>query len=161
MSMHKLVGGDGCSYLTRRVAAGDASRDPSEPLVAYYDATGAPPGRWAGAGLRALGDPTHRLRPGAAVTEAAMAAVFRDGHDPITHKPLGRDYTTRTRPVAGYDLTFTAPKSAAILWALGTPDVHTQVTAAHHAAVAQARTVPEAAVIRTRVGAAAKSPPRG
>lgn len=156
MSMHKLVGGDGYSYLTRQVAAGDATRNPAEPLVAYYDATGTPPGRWAGAGLRALGDPAHCLRPGTVVTEAAMAAVFRDGHDPITLQPLGRDYTTRTRPVVGYDLTFTAPKSAAILWALGTPDVHAQVVAAHHAAVAQALTVVEATVIRTRVGAAGR-----
>lgn len=55
MSLHKLMAGNGYSYLTRHVAAGDA-------------------------GLTGLGDDaTARLRPAAAVTEAAMAAVFRGG----------------------------------------------------------------------------------
>lgn len=45
-----------------------------------------------------------------------MAAVFRDGHDPLTDAPLGRSYRDRTgRAVVGYDLTFTVPKSASVL----------------------------------------------
>ena len=84
-----------------------------------------------------------------------MVAVFRDGHDPLTGRPLGRSYTDlRTRPVVGYDLTFTVPKSAAVVWALGDERTRAGVLAAHHAAVSQALTFVEDQVVRTRVGAA-------
>ena len=157
MSMHKLVAGDGYRYLTRQVAAGDTGLSATEPLVAYYEATGTPPGRWAGAGLKGLGDERSRLRPGAIVTEPAMAAVFRDGHDPLTHEPLGRSYVgQRKRPVVGFDLTFTVPKSAALLWAFGGPRVRAVVEKAHHKAVHQALMYVEKEVVRTRVGAAGR-----
>src|SRR5665647_306498 len=120
MSMHKLTAGDGYAYLTRHVAAGDAGLSPDDSLVAYYESTGNPPGRWLGNGLTGLGDDASgRMRPGTAVTEAAMAAVFRDGCDPLTGNPLGRSYQGRAnRPVVGFDLTFTVPKSASVLLSL-------------------------------------------
>ncbi len=154
MSMHKLMAGDGYTYLTRHVAAGDAGLAHADSLVAYYEATGNPPGRWLGRGLTALGnDASGHFRPGSAVTEAAMAAVFRDGHDPLTDAPLGRSYHDRTdRAVVGYDLTFTVPKSASVLWALGDDATRTAVHAAHRAAVDQALTFVERTVARTRVG---------
>ena len=153
MSMHKLISGDGYTYLTRHVAAGDACLAHSDSLVAYDEATGNPPGRWLGRGLTGLGDASNRLRPGTPVTEPAMAAVFGDGHDPLTHAPLGRSYRDRAdRAVAGYDLTFTVPKSASVLWALGDDATRTTVHAAHRAAVDQALTFVERTVARTRVG---------
>lgn len=94
MSMHKLTAGDGYAYLTRHVAAGDAGLDAGASLTAYYEQTGNPAGRWFGEGLVGLGDAMRRLRPGDAVTEAAMTAVFRDGVDPLTDDALGR-------PIAG------------------------------------------------------------
>ena len=155
MGMHKLLAGDGYAYLTRQVAAGDARLGPGEPLVAYYEATGTPPGRWLGTGLRGLGDDQARVRIGDVVSEAGMVAVFRDGHDPITREPLGRSYVDRAvRPVVGYDLTFTVPKSAPVLWALGDEPTRAAVVGAHHAAVGQALGFVEHAVVRTRVGAA-------
>ena len=156
MGMHKLLAGDGYAYLTRQVAAGDARLGPGEPLVAYYEATGTPPGRWLGTGLRGLGDDHTRVRVGDVVSEAGMAAVFRDGHDPVTaDAPLGRSYVgRRVRPVVGYDLTFTVPKSAAVLWALGDERTRAAVVGAHHAAVTQALGFVEHSVVRTRVGAA-------
>lgn len=51
MSMHKLMAGDGYTYLTRHVAAGDAGLGHGDSLVAYYESTGNPPGRWLGASL--------------------------------------------------------------------------------------------------------------
>ena len=51
MSMHKLLAGDGYAYLTRHVAAGDAGLSADDSLVAYYESTGNPPGRWLGNGL--------------------------------------------------------------------------------------------------------------
>ncbi len=154
MSMHKLGACDGYAYLTRQVAAGDVGLDRSDSLVAYYEATGNPPGRWSGTGLAGLGhDPIGRVAPGAVVTEEAMAAVFRDGHDPVTGEPLGRQYAGQLgRPVVGYDLTFTVPKSASVLWALGDDATRAAVHAAHHAAVAQTLAFVEEKVVRTRVG---------
>ncbi len=155
VGMHKLLAGDGYAYLTRQVAVGDGRVGARESLVAYYEATGTPPGRWVGAGLRGLGDTGARVRTGDVVPEAGMVAVFRDGHDPLTGRPLGRSYTDlRTRPVVGYDLTFTVPKSAAVVWALGDERTRAGVLAAHHAAVSQSLTFVEDQVVRTRVGAA-------
>ena len=157
MGMHKLLAGDGYAYLTRQVAAGDARLGPGEPLVAYYDASGTPPGRWCGSGLRGLGDDRTRVRAGDVVAEAGIVAVFRDGHDPVTGDPLGRSYVgRRVRPVVGFDLTFTVPKSAAVLWGLGNRRTREAVVAAHHAAVAQALDFVDEHVVRTRVGTAGR-----
>jgi len=56
------------------------------------------------------------------------------GRHPVTDRPLG---SPRIR-VAGFDLTFSAPKSASVLFALGGPDVARCVVDAHCAAVAGA-----------------------
>ena len=168
MSMHKLDAGDGYKYLTRQVAAGDAPLGPGESLTAYYARTGNPPGRWCGSGLAGLGAGANRLQPGAVVTEDAMAAVFGKGHDPLTGEPLGRSFlrqtpTTRVstssgpdpapHTVVGFDLTFTAPKSVSVLWALADDETREQVHAAHRAALQAALEFVEAKVVRTRVGA--------
>ena len=54
------------------------------------------------------------------------------GTDPSTGEGLHR---AKNRKVPGWDLTFRAPKSVSILWALGEPDTAAQVVAAHEAAV--------------------------
>src|SRR5665647_858431 len=141
MSMHKLTAGDGYAYLTRHVAAGDAGLDAGASLTGYYEQTGNPPGRWYGSGLGGLGsEAIGRATPGDVVTEPAMAAVFRDGHDPVTGAALGRPYprfdTTERRAVVGYDLTFTAPKSVSVLWALADDATRATVYEAHRAALA-------------------------
>ncbi|WP_370325523.1 MobF family relaxase [Euzebya sp.] len=57
------------------------------------------------------------------------------------------------RAVAGFDLTFSVPKSVSVLWALADEDVRAQVVAAHHAAIADVIGVLEREVAATRVGA--------
>lgn len=52
MSVHKLSPGDGYRYLTRQVAAQDASV-PAGGLGVYYSEKGEAPGVWLGAGLTA------------------------------------------------------------------------------------------------------------
>ena len=160
MSMHKLTAGDGYAYLTRHVAAGDAGLDAGASLTAYYEQTGNPPGRWFGAGLAGLGDASRRLRPGDVVSEQAMTAVFRDGVDPLTDDALGRPYPRfddgKRHAVVGYDLTFTAPKSASVLWALADDATRATVYAAHRAALASSLEFVEQRVIRTRIGDAGR-----
>src|SRR5215217_747871 len=71
LSMHKLVAGDGYTYLTRHVAAGDTGLEPGQSLTGYYEQTGNPAGRWLGEGLAGLGDGAlSRVTPGDRVTEA-------------------------------------------------------------------------------------------
>ncbi|OIQ89618.1 multifunctional conjugation protein TraI [mine drainage metagenome] len=55
--------------------------------------------------------------------------------------------------MVGYDLTFTAPKSVSVLWALGDDATRATVHGAHRAAVASVLEFVEATVVRTRVGA--------
>ncbi len=55
--------------------------------------------------------------------------------------------------VAGFDLTFTAPKSVSVLWALADPATQAEIVAAHHAAVADTLTVLESTALFTRIGA--------
>ena len=54
------------------------------------------------------------------------------------HPRTGRAMTARHGAIAGYDLTFAAPKSASVLFALGGPDVAAEVLGAHHRAVESA-----------------------
>jgi len=160
MSMHKLTAGDGYAYLTRHVAAGDAGLDAGASLTAYYEETGNPPGGWFGEGLAGLGDAARHLRPGDVVSERAMTAVFRDGVDPLTDDALGRPYPRfddeRRHAVVGYDLTFTAPKSVSVLWALADDATRATVYDAHRAALASSLEFVEQRAIRTRVGEAGR-----
>ncbi len=160
MSMHKLTAGDGYAYLTRHVAAGDAGLDAGASLTAYYEQTGNPAGRWYGEGLSGLGDAARRIRPGDVVTEAAMTAVFRDGVDPLTDDALGRPYSRfndgKRHAVVGYDLTFTAPKSVSVVWALADDATRVMVYDAHRAALASSLKFVEQRVIRTRIGDAGR-----
>ncbi|TAJ35346.1 MAG: hypothetical protein EPO55_25825, partial [Reyranella sp.] len=65
--------------------------------------------------------------------------------------------------VAGFDLTFTAPKSASVLWALADPDIQAMVAAAHRAAVRDALAFLQDRALFTRVGrnSIAQVPTRG
>ncbi len=160
MSMHKLTAGDGYAYLTRHVAVGDAGLDAGASLTAYYEKTGNPAGRWHGKGLAGLGDANRHLRTGDVVTEAAMTAVFRDGVDPRADDALGRPYSRfddgKRHAVVGFDMTFTAPKSVSVLWALADDATRVIVYDAHRAALASSLAFVEQRVIRTRIGDAGR-----
>ena len=65
-----------------------------------------------------------------------------EGRDPVSGSPLGRELVDRVRPtgkvmpaVAGFDATFSAPKSLSVWWALTGDD---RLLEAHDAAVAAA-----------------------
>lgn len=54
--------------------------------------------------------------------------------------------------VAGFDLTFSAPKSVSVLWALADADTQARIVEAHHAAVRETLELLERHVAATRVG---------
>src|SRR4051812_45091881 len=54
MTLHKLTAGDGYTYLTRQVAAFDATERGHAGLGDYYSQRGESPGRWAGNGIAGL-----------------------------------------------------------------------------------------------------------
>ena len=91
----------------------------------YYTGGKEAPGEWYG--IAAL-----RLGLHGAVDAEDLGAVL--GHlDPHTGVPLTDD---RSHPqVAGFDATFSAPKSVSLLFALGSPEVSNEVRNAHDAAV--------------------------
>lgn len=108
----------------------------AQSAAAYYtryltDAPGEVPGVWTGdqaVGLGLTGE----------VDGDDLLAVL-EGRDPSSGTPLGRLLTDRTlangrvvKAVAGFDATFSAPKSVSVLWALTQDD---RLLAAHDTAV--------------------------
>ncbi len=77
MSIHKLTAGDGYSYLTRQVAAVDATDRGHTGLADYYSQRGESPGQWLGS---ALGEVD--LHTGQQVTADQMASLFAEGKHP-------------------------------------------------------------------------------
>jgi hypothetical protein len=78
MTLHKLTAGDGYTYLTRQVAAHDATERGPGSLGDYYSERGEAPGIWMGRGLAGVPD----FPVGEQVTEAHMVALFGQGRHP-------------------------------------------------------------------------------
>ena len=108
----------------------------------YYLGKGESPGRWLGRGFEPLGLDGH-------VNAGQLNAVLA-GQDPATGELLARH---PARKVPGFDLTFRAPTSVSLLWALGDEQIAARVQAAHDAAVDAAVGYLERDAGRTRRGA--------
>ncbi len=173
VSMRVMSAGDGYKYLLRTVAAADGDRPLSTPLTRYYAEAGTPPGRWLGSGLPALAD--GRVNAGSRVSEAQLELLLGMGRDPGTGAPLGRAYPeyaasdaspdrpnpepaspTRRRAVAGYDFTFSLPKSASVLWAVSDANNQAIIAAAHHKAIDDVLAFMERELAATRAGEAGR-----
>lgn len=96
----------------------------------YYSGKGEAEGYWLGDGAEDLGLQGK--------VDADQLIAMLSGNDPATGLPLGLKAAPWRAPVPGFDLTFSAPKSVSLLWALGGHPVSSQVTEAHRAAVAEA-----------------------
>ena len=82
---------------------------------------------------------------------------------PDLDEPTRADFLTQIRTtegrrphpvaVAGFDLTFTIPKSASVLWALADPATQAAIAQAHNDAVAEALAFLEQRALFTRLGA--------
>jgi conjugative relaxase-like TrwC/TraI family protein len=114
----------------------------AEGIDEYYRGVGEAPGRW-------VGDASETLGLCGEVEADQLHAVWAGQH-PSTGEGLGR---FRGRQIAGYDLTFRAPKSVSLLAGLGDVDTARAVTAAHEAAVDAALGYIERSAARSRVGA--------
>jgi conjugative relaxase-like TrwC/TraI family protein len=164
MSMRRMTLGAGFRYLMSSVARSDREGPTADPLAAYYTAEGTPPGRFLGAGLAGLDD-GKGVDPGSQVTEEHLWRMLGMLQDPITGAPLGRpptaDRTTCTglgrpgrvsRTVAGFDLTFSVPKSVSVAWALADGPTRERIHAAHQRAVEFVIGYAEREVVTTRTG---------
>lgn len=79
MSLHKLTAGSGYDYLTRQVAAQDATEKGHTSLASYYTEKGETPGTWVGSGLAGI----EGLAAGDIVTAEQMKALFAYGFHPL------------------------------------------------------------------------------
>ncbi|MFN7147899.1 MAG: MobF family relaxase [Microthrixaceae bacterium] len=131
MNLHRLAPGAESYYLDQVVSG----------IEDYYGESGEAPGYW-------LASSAQLMALEGRVDSEDLRAVL-SGHDPSTGERLHRSHN---RKVPGWDLTFRAPKSVAVLWALGGPGVAAEVVAAHEAAVARAMSYMEEACAWTRTG---------
>jgi conjugative relaxase-like TrwC/TraI family protein len=83
MSIHKLSAGSGYDYLTRQVAAVDATENRA---ASYYTERGETPGAWIGSGMAAI----DGLSAGDAVTAEQMRALFGAGMHPLAAQRLAQ-----------------------------------------------------------------------
>jgi len=120
LSLWKLSAGDAPErYYLEQVAQGQED---------YYAGDGEAPGQWAGSGAGALG-------VGGRVEDHELKRLLQ-ARDPSTGEQLRRPI--RDGAIAGFDLTFRAPKSVSILWGAGQADIAHEVREAHDRAVERA-----------------------
>ena len=158
VTIHPMHAGHGVDYLLRTVAVGDGDRSLADPLTRYYTEEGTPPGRWMGTGAAIL---DSDLGVGDEVTEEHLRRLIGHGQHPVTGAQLGSRYRVYKEPetgkprqaVAGYDLTFSIPKSASVLWAVSDAGTQAIIADAHHRAVTEALDFIEREVAATRAGA--------
>src|SRR5690625_807644 len=156
------------AYYLSTVAKGDVPQATSKPLTAYYTETATPPGRWWGSGLAGLSG----LASGQQVDRRDAIAIYDDLVDPATGAKLGRSMMVKhqapdgaatpkgapakdTRDaVAGFDLTFSVPKSVSTLWAVSGPALQQAIQEAHQQAVNETMAWTEREFIQSRAGKA-------
>ncbi|HWO82265.1 MAG TPA: MobF family relaxase [Solirubrobacterales bacterium] len=92
----------------------------------YYSGEAEAEGYW-------LGDAADDLGLQGKIDADQLTAMLT-GTNPASGEPLGLRHV-EGGPVPGFDLTFSAPKSVSVLWALGRHPVAVEVKAAHAAAV--------------------------
>lgn len=130
-SLTKLKAGTSTKYYTQTVE--DVATDHGGGMASYYNTPGTPPGVWMGGGL----DIIHR-EAGTTADKTDISRVYDNLSDPDTGRSLTRNARRNIeagKAVAGYDLTFTLPKSVDILWAAGDPHVRRTIMRCHKEAV--------------------------
>ncbi|MDO9408998.1 MAG: MobF family relaxase [Patulibacter sp.] len=135
LSVGKLAAGQE-RYYERTVAHGQDD---------YYSGQGEAPGRWIGRGAEQLG-----LDGQVRAEQLSGMAAGIDPSDPDLHRAL-RSSRSEVK-VAGYDLTFSAPKSVSVLFAVADPETSRELVRAHDAAVGAALRYVEDTAVKVRRG---------
>jgi conjugative relaxase-like TrwC/TraI family protein len=166
MSIRRMSLGAGYRYLMSSVARADRSGHAASALTRYYAESGTPPGRFLGQGLAGL-DNGNGVPLGSKVTEEHLFRMLGMLQDPMTGELLGRpprrgstayiDSRGVTRkppaPVAGFDLTFSAPKSVSVAWAVAAEETQGVIYEAHQRALEHVIAYAEEHVFSSRSGA--------
>jgi conjugative relaxase-like TrwC/TraI family protein len=121
LSLWKLRVGAEAYYLAQ-VASG---------LNDYYSGRGETAGEWLGCASTALGLSGE-------VSGEDLRAVLAGLNPGTGESPKGERLRVWKNRVPGFDLTFSAPKSMSVVYALGDPLVRAAVVDAHNTAVAEA-----------------------
>jgi conjugative relaxase-like TrwC/TraI family protein len=135
LSIGKLGAGQE-RYYTEKVAEGAED---------YYSGEGEAKGQWTGDAAADLGLEGD--------VDPAQLTAMLTGSTPATGEPLGLRAVGGRGAVPGFDLTFSAPKSVSLTWALGGADVAAEVVQAHERSVEAALTYLQAHACWTRRGA--------
>ena len=144
LSLAKLQGGTGASYwLAQAQGRVTHAESVSSGVEDYYLAGPEAVGQWTGGGLDAL-------ELGGEVAEEALTRLL-DRQDPRTAEPLPRPPGRRAE-VDGFDLMFSVPKSASVLFALGDIRAQGAVLRAQRAAVVEAMSYLDQEACLVRVG---------
>ncbi|UTI62283.1 relaxase domain-containing protein [Paraconexibacter antarcticus] len=137
MSLGKIAAGPGAArYYTDQVARGQED---------YYAGQKEEPGQWVGAGAAVLGWEGE--------VDADVFAHLLGG--------AGLRRPPKTGGVVGIDLTFRAPKSVSVLWAVGPEELGDELRTAHVVAVQEALGYLEREACWARRGAGGKVQVRG
>src|ERR1035437_1155213 len=165
MSIRRMSLGAGYRYLMSSVTRTDRSGHAASALTGYYAESGTPPGRFLGQGLAGLNNGKGVL-VGSTVNEEHLFRMLGMLQDPITGGQLGRsprrggtahvDSRGVTRkaplPVAGFDLTLSAPKSVSVVWAVADEATQGLIYAAHQRALEHVIGYAEERVFSSRSG---------
>jgi conjugative relaxase-like TrwC/TraI family protein len=112
----------------------------------YYSGEGEAEGRW-------MGDAAEELGLDGEVGPDQLKAVLT-GRNPVDGEPLvGMRGVPAKGAVPGFDLTFSAPKSVSLLWALGGAETGAEVSRAHDRSVETALSYMQREACWTRRGA--------
>jgi conjugative relaxase-like TrwC/TraI family protein len=103
----------------------------------YYAGEGEAPGTWTGSGARSL----------------CLLGEVNGGRFAELLKGAGLRRPPSEGAVAGFDLTFRAPKSVSVLWAVAPANVAAELRSGHDAAVGEALGYLERRACRARRGA--------
>lgn len=112
----------------------------------YYSGEGEAEGRW-------MGDAAEELGLDGEVGPDQLKAMLT-GRNPVDGEPLvGMRGVPSKGSVPGFDLTFSAPKSVSLLWALGGAETGAEVSRAHERSVEAALSYMQREACWTRRGA--------
>jgi conjugative relaxase-like TrwC/TraI family protein len=150
--MRRISLGGGFRYLMESVAVGDGAADRPNSLARYYAESGTPPGVFLGSGLADLNG-GKGVEKGSRVTEEHLRNMLACV-DPISGEPVGRmpNAGAKVPPVAGFDLTFSPPKSVSTAWALADEGTKAVIYDCHRRAVEYVLGYGERTMVHSRSG---------